>query len=81
MIVLLALLAVVGLGKAYMDPICNPTIGYCSEHFNQTKLPNKFNEDSYAKIISKLVFKTFVLANETSFCRHLRHTVNTNIVY
>ena len=38
----------------YSEPICNPTLGYCAKFFNKTKLPNKFNEDSYARVVSKL---------------------------
>ena len=47
----------------YSQPICNPTLGYCAKFFNMTKLPNKFNEDSYARVVSKLfscsLFATF----------------------
>ncbi|XP_063676525.1 frizzled-8-like [Bolinopsis microptera] len=35
----------------YSQPICNPTLGYCAKFFNMTKLPNKFNEDSYARVV------------------------------
>ena len=37
----------------YNNPICNPTLGYCADFFNDTKLPNKFSEDSYSRVISE----------------------------
>lgn len=40
----------------YVPATCNPTLGYCANFFNLTKLPNKFSEDNYSRVISKLTF-------------------------
>lgn len=37
----------------FHQPICNPTLGYCAEFFNTTKLPNKFSETDFSRVVGE----------------------------
>ena len=49
---ILIILMVIVEGNLY-EPICNPTFGFCTQFYNQTKTPNMFGHTNYTFVHGK----------------------------